>query len=297
MKNEVITDEQWEDVEIVSNNLDFKVLQEKLHLPNGKETEHFANVRQDTGEVLGVVSGRYNILQNSDLFPFAESLFRSKGYQFINDGAKVTNRGAKVRAKYRFPDFDLNLDGQNIQFVLQVQNSFDGSLKVSFDLGLFRLLCENGMKIPFAKGSAISLMRKHTESLSMAFASDAFDASVKAFHNSGEFYQNLIRQQLTDTEGHKVLNGLVTRKVIAERMADKVRTIWDAPSFVEDKKRNAFNLLNAVTQHASHEIAPKRFELSERITREVTQEFNSAMRHGISSLFVDSLPKRKEYQN
>lgn len=282
---------QTEEIESVSSNLDFEVKQERLLLPSGKETNHYANVRQDTGEVLGVVTERYSILQNKDLFPFAESLFASKGLKFINDGAKVTHGGARVRAKYRFPELDLNLNGQNIQFVLMVQNSFDGSLKVSFDLGLFRMLCTNGMKIPFSNGSAISLMRKHTESLSMSFASSAFDASVKAFTNSGEFFYNLNRQNLTQEEGHKVLNGLVVRKAMAERMSDKVREIWDKPTFREDAPRNAFNLYNAVTQHLSHDVAPKRFELSERVTHSVTTEFSKAMRQGISSLFVKELPK------
>jgi hypothetical protein len=279
--------------EEVSSNLDFVVTQERLLLPNGKETNHYANVRQDTGKVLGVVTERYKPMQNSELFPFAETLFREKGLRFINDGAKVTHGGARVRAKYRFPELDLRIDGQNIQFVLMVQNSFDGSLKASFDLGLFRMLCTNGMKVPYSNGSAISLARKHTESLSLTFASSAFDTAVKAFTNSGEFYNNLNRQKLTQEEGHKVLNGLVVRKAMAERMSDKVREIWDKPTFREDTARNAFNLYNAVTQHLSHDVAPKRFELSERVTHAVTTEFSRAMRQGISSLFVKELPKGK----
>jgi hypothetical protein len=282
-----------EDLEIIDTNLDFSVIQEPLTLPDGTPTEYFANRRTDNGAVLGVVTSQYRPMQNRDLFAFAEDLFKNKGHRFINAGATVLKGGAQVRAKYRFPDLAIRVAGQEHQFQLMVQNSFDGSLKVSFDLGLFRMLCSNGMKIPAFAGSAVSLMKKHTESMSLAFASDAFDFSLKSFNNSVEVYENFVRQRLTQVEGHKVLNGLVTRKAMAERMAESVREIWDKPTHKEDESRNLFNLYNAVTQHLTHEVAPKRFTLSERVSVAVTDELTNAHRKGISSLFVDSLAPRK----
>lgn len=291
MKHEIITAEnEPAELEVISSNWDFTVKQEPLFLSNGTQAPSFANVRQDTGEVLGVVSERYTILQNRDLIPTAETLFRNSGLRFLNHGVFVSNQGAQVRAKYRFPDLDLNLNGQSIQFVLQVQNSFDGSLKVAFDLGLFRMLCTNGMKIPAFKGSTISLMRKHTESISLSFASGALQTAIESFKKSGGFFNALMQTRLTQTQGHHALNGLVTRKAIASRMADKVREIWDKPTFVEDADRNAFNLLNSVTQHLTHEVAPKRFNLSERIGQQVANEMLRAQRDGFESLFVSALP-------
>ena len=282
-----------EEVEIIDTKIDFIVNQEALTLPDGTPTEYFANRRSDTGAVLGVVTSQYRPMQNHELFGFAEDLFKNKGHRFINAGATVLKGGAQVRAKYRFPDLSVHVAGQQHQFQLMVQNSFDGSLKVSFDLGLFRMLCSNGMKIPAFAGSSVSLMKKHTESMSLAFASDAFDFSLKSFHNSVEVYENFNRQRLTQVEGHKVLNGLVVRKAMAERMAESVREIWDKPTHKEDEGRNLFNLYNAVTQHLTHEVAPKRFTLSERVSVAVTDELTGGLRKGISSLFVDSLAPRK----
>ena len=285
-----------DEIEIVDSNLDFTVVQEALTLPDGTATDYFANRRTDNGVVLGVVTGQYRPMQNRELFSFSENLFRSKGFRFVTGEAIVSKSGAQVRAKYRFPELAVRIAGQEHQFQLMVQNSFDGSLKVSFDLGLFRMLCSNGMKIPAFAGSTVSLMKKHTESMSLAFASDAFDFSLKTFQSSVEVFENYNRQRLTQVEGHKVLNGLVTRKALAERMADSVREIWDKPTHKEDESRNVFNLYNAVTQHLTHEVAPKRFSLSERVSIAVTDELTKGVRNGISSLFVDKLPERKPRQ-
>ena len=285
-----------DEIEIVDSNLDFTVVQEALTLPDGTATDYFANRRTDNGAVLGVVTGQYRPMQNRELFSFSENLFRSKGFRFVTGEAIVSKSGAQVRAKYRFPELAVRIAGQEHQFQLMVQNSFDGSLKVSFDLGLFRMLCSNGMKIPAFAGSTVSLMKKHTESMSLAFASDAFDFSLKTFQSSVEVFENYNRQRLTQVEGHKVLNGLVTRKALAERMADSVREIWDKPTHKEDESRNVFNLYNAVTQHLTHEVAPKRFSLSERVSIAVTDELTKGVRNGISSLFVDKLPERKPRQ-
>lgn len=285
-----------DEIEIVDSNLDFTVVQEALTLPDGTATNYFANRRTDNGTVLGVVTGQYRPMQNRELFSFSENLFRTKGFKFVTGEAIVSKSGAQVRAKYRFPELAVRIAGQEHQFQLMVQNSFDGSLKVSFDLGLFRMLCSNGMKIPAFAGSTVSLMKKHTESMSLAFASDAFDFSLKTFQSSVEVFENYNRQRLTQVEGHKVLNGLVTRKALAERMADSVREIWDKPTHKEDESRNVFNLYNAVTQHLTHEVAPKRFSLSERVSVAVTDELTKGVRNGISSLFVDKLPERKPRQ-
>jgi hypothetical protein len=48
-----------------------------------------------------------------------------------------------------------------------------------------------------------------------------------------------------------------------------------------------------VTQHLTHEVAPTRFSLSERVSIAVTDELTKGVRNGISSLFVDALAPRK----
>jgi dihydroneopterin aldolase len=70
-------------------------------------------------------------------------------------------------------------------------------------------------------------------------------------------------------------------------MANKVREIWENPKHREDSDRNVWNLYNAVTQHLTHEVAPKRFELAERVGDAVVAQLAGNIRN-IESLFAES---------
>jgi hypothetical protein len=287
--------DEIEDLEIVDtlDSVDFEVGLERLNLSNGTPTPAFATVRKDNGKVLGVVGERYTPMQNSVLFPAVEQVFRSSGHRFEAKGFKVVDDGRQVRAQFRFPDITVNL-GKGDESCLQilVQNSFDGSLKVAFDLGFFRFICSNGLKVPLFKGSTFSLMKKHTASLNLDFTAHALEQSIASVGDARETFTLWSKTRLTQTQGHKVLNGLVMAKAMTARMSDGVREIWDKPSYEQDSERSVWSLYNATTQHLTHNVAPKRFNLSERVNDQVSRHLRTGVYHGIESLFVDTLPKR-----
>ena len=286
-----------ETLEIVDtlNSVDFEVSLERLNLANGTPTPAFATVRKDTGDVLGVVGERYTPMQNSVLFPQFESLLRSSGHRYESKGFKVIDKGRQVRAQFRFPDIELRMGKGDVSCLqIMVQNSFDGSLKVALDVGFFRFLCSNGVKVPMFKGSSFSLMKKHTQSLNLDFTAHALENSLTSVVEARQIFTDWQSARLTQSQGHKVLNGLVTGKAMTARMSDGIREIWDKPTYAEDADRNVWSLYNAVTQHTTHEVAPKRFNLAEKVSADTASLLRTSVRKGIDSLFVDSLPKRGE---
>lgn len=273
-----------------TDNPFYKVEQVRLHLPDGRETPFFGNVRADTGECLKAVTERYTLIQNEELIGRSESLFAQKGLRFTRK-AIVTNGGARMYANYEFENIGFKVRKDDFKFRLSVRNSFDGSMKVSLMVGLFRVICSNGASV---MEEGIDLMRKHTSSLDLQFASGAIDASIDSFHRQYDAIELMTRQRLTQQEGHFVLNGLVKRKTIADRVADKVREIWDKPSYEEDRDRNLYNLWNASTEHFTHDVAGtrKKFELSQRLSTDVTRTLIAHARSGnLSDLFVKELQK------
>lgn len=297
MSNLEIVSPETEPLEIVDtqNSVDFEVEMERLTLANGTPCPAFATVRKDNGKVLGVVGERYTPMQNSVLFPAVEQVFKASGHRYENHGFTLVDGGRQVRAKFRFPDISVSLkNGDESALQILVQNSFDGSLKVAFDVGFFRFICSNGLKVPLFKGSSFSLMKKHTQSLNLDFTSHALKQAVNSVGEARNIFTDWTRASLTQGEGHKVLNGLVTQKAMTARLAEGVREIWDKPTYEQDTDRNVWSLYNSVTQHLTHEVAPKRFNLSERVNHDVSQMLRSGVRNGIETLFVDSLPPRKE---
>jgi hypothetical protein len=84
-------------------------------------------------------------------------------------------------------------------------------------------------------------------------------------------------------DGSRILFNLADRKVMSERHAEAVDSIWQAPSFKEDSKRNLWNLYNACTQHFTHNVeagsrGKPRFELAERLNSAVMNTMVRAVR-------------------
>lgn len=288
MKNQ-ITDSSESETKVTDNPF-YLVTQERLHLPDGTPTPFYGNVRKDTGVCLKAVTERYTIVQNEDLIEKAESIFASKGMKFTRK-VDVTQDGARMYANYTFDTHGFKVQKDDFKFKLAVRNSFDGSMKVSLVVGLMRVVCTNGA---WSMDGGIDLMRKHTASVDVEFASNAVDIALKSFHAQYETLDLFSRQRLTQQEGHELLNGLVKRSVLADRVADKVREIWEKPTYEEDRNRNVYNLWNAITQHTTHDVdgVRRKVELATRLSTNATMTLADYARKGrISDLFVKELQK------
>lgn len=259
---------------------DYQVKQVPLHA-DGYATRFLGNVRTDTNECLGTCTDRYDLVQNDTLIGFSETLFKSKGLNRWDRKEVVTHGGGKARFIYKFPDLGIKVAGNDLIFALKVQNSFDGSLRASFNIGLFRLICSNGMTVPHR---AINLSHKHTGTLNLALMGSGLDRAIAEFHNSAPMFERMSKFVVPQNVGETIIDNLVARKVggLAARQAEGIKAIWANPTHHEDRERSLWNLYNAVTQHLTHGVENgerPRFDLADRISSAVTAEFSKAARN------------------
>jgi hypothetical protein len=280
MSNIIIDNETTD--ERISTKFDYEVECVPLLTQDGQSTRFFGNRRKDTGEVFATVTDRYELLQNAPLVDCTESLFREKGMTGWKRKEVVTHGGARMRALYDFPNIGGKVDGQDLIFRLKVQNSFDGSLRASFQVGLVRLICSNGMAVPV---NTLNLTKKHTASLETSFVGSALDHAVQSFRTALPDFQKMSEMPVSQKDGKTILFNLADRKVFSERHAEAINEIWERP-------RNLWNLYNAATQHFTHNVeagsrGKPRFELAERLNTAVMQTFvKSARRGSYSDLLV-----------
>ncbi len=112
--------------------------------------KHVANVRSDTGTVVGVVGDGYEPLQNRAAFAFCDAITDSGRAHWI--GAGETRGGARVHALMRL-DREIRVGGAEREDVLPLlcfRNGHDGGLAVTVAVAPFRLACLNGMLLPLA---------------------------------------------------------------------------------------------------------------------------------------------------
>lgn len=132
---------------IVAAGLDWNVEKHSL-FTDGKEIPgYFANVRDSDGSVLGIVSGRYEIVQNSEAFSFTDSL--------VDEGLTYESAGSLRDGKCIFllgklPETQIL--GDALEPYVCFTNTFDGSGAIQVCCTHTRVVCQNTLN--FALKSA-----------------------------------------------------------------------------------------------------------------------------------------------
>lgn len=132
-----------------ASSYDFPVAKESVYIEgeyNDKEIRgKKAVVRVDTGEVLGIVSDKYEIIKHADV---VDAFRQSLAGRDFSESIRVTKKGAHLFATYRLNAEKVEVkkgDLVSLQFV--VKNSYDGTNTLQISLGAYRLVCTNGMVI------------------------------------------------------------------------------------------------------------------------------------------------------
>ena len=104
-------------------------------IPNVK-----ANVREDTQDVIGIVSDRYKIIQNKECFSYLDPIVGEYGAVYHTAG--VLGRGERIWIMAKLPE-SVKVGDDVIDQHLVITNSHDGtdSFKVYFTP--IRVVCEN----------------------------------------------------------------------------------------------------------------------------------------------------------
>ena len=261
-----------------NTNWDFDVASERLLRQDGSNTAIFANVRTDTNEILGTSTERYGIVQNQDLTGRAEDAFAARGIKYDRN-IYATDNGAKMRAVYDLtgPEFQTKVPqvGDIMGYRLTVQNSFDRTLRVSFALGLMRLVCTNGMQ---TMQKDVDMVSKHSTKLDLGslITDTALDKALGFLAKSGDIFGRLASTPLDDELGLNVLANLTKKKVMSEKVRERVAGIWSNRSDLlrsDNHDANLYNLYNSVTQHLTDEVEETRFEYANRMSNQVLKAF------------------------
>lgn len=129
----------------------------------GKELnqdDYQATVRADTLDTLGVVKGRYEIIQNSECFDFMDSLVSSGELRYETAGALRNGKQVWMMAKYN-GEIEINSDQHKMWLLLVT--SHDGSRCLECCWVTERVVCANTLSIAL-RGKANSIKIRHSAS-------------------------------------------------------------------------------------------------------------------------------------
>ena len=141
--------------------LDWNVESKSIYDENQNEIPGYkSNVRDVDNKLLGIVSNRYQIMQNKDAFNFVDALSNEGGFKF--KAAGEFRNGKSIWVMGELPKIDIL--GDDISNNIVFTNSHDGTSGVKIMMTPIRLICSN--MINFATKSADRIWKtKHTTNI------------------------------------------------------------------------------------------------------------------------------------
>lgn len=241
---------------IVAAGLDWTVEKKPIFDDKGKPiANYFANVRDTDESVLGVVSGRYEIVQNKEAFAFTDALV---GEGLTYESAGSLRDGRCVFLLGHMPETTI-LDDKVDQYVC-FTNTFDGSGAIQVCLTPTRVVCQNTLNLALRNAKRKWSTRHVGNMQSKLIEAQITLGLIKEYTEELEKEaERLAKVRVTDAQIEKMLEVIypVTeedsdmKKTRAIKLKDDFFTCLAAPD-VRPYKGTAYAVVMAATDYADH---------------------------------------------
>lgn len=219
-----------------------------------------ANVRSTDNKVLGMVSDRYKIVQNSDAFDFTDALV-GEGCRYETAGSLFG--GKKIWLLASLPEQKI-IDDAFIPYVC-FTNAHDGFGSIQAIMTPTRVVCNNTLNLALSTARR-KWSTKHVGDLSskLAEARHTLELANDYMTNLAAEADRLVEVKVTDEKLQEVLDALFPtnpedtdrKKRNMQELKDRFMVCMFAPDILKFKG-TAWGLVNAASDFATH-VAPKR---------------------------------------
>lgn len=223
-----------------------------------------AIINADTGDLVSVVSNRYNIVENEDLVNRFEKYLKDTDVNFVRTGEGVNGTGSRFWANYKFPEIKTNVGeyktafgtlSDDIELTIDIWNSYNGVSGVGEGVGGLRKVCLNGL---IAKEKLFKLNERHTgiDDLIESFCLNFETAKTIFLDNLAPSWNDLKSANFEKTRAAVVLKNLELGKMYAKKMGyiyqqhlkgDQLKTMWDF-----------YNMITWFTSHVMEQRSRRR---------------------------------------
>lgn len=238
--------------------LDWNVEQKNIYTQDYVPVSGYkANVRDTDGKVLGVVSDKYKVVQNTEAFSFTDALL-GEGVYYETAGS--LQGGKRIWLLAKLPQ-EYIIAGDRISPYLVFSNTHDGSGAVRVAITPIRVVCNNTLNIALATAKR-SFSMVHTGDINKKIdeAKSTLFLAGKYMEGLGKEIENLRMKKLSDRQVEEYISMLIPEgekdTVQQHRNIRKLREnmrarYYDAPD-LKEIGNNAYRFINAVSDFATH---------------------------------------------
>ena len=208
------------------SGLDWTVDQRPVYLENAAVPvpNYKANVRDRDGKVLGIVTDRYQVVQNSDAFSFTDELI---GGDVRYETAGSLREGKKIWLLAKMPA--VKVAGDDVEPYLCFSNTHDGSGAVKVCMTPVRVVCQNTLNLALSSAKR-SWAMKHVGDMTAKLdeARRTLELADRyMMHLDGAALQ-LANVTVTDEKLEKILDEMFPLKENAtDRQKNTVKAVKD----------------------------------------------------------------------
>jgi len=241
--------------------LDWVVESKPVFTDSGIEIPNYkANIRDIDQKVLGVVSNRYQVVQNKDAFDFTDALI-GEGCRYETAGSLCG--GKRIFLLARMPESKI-LDDSFENYIC-FTNSHDGFSSIKAVMTPVRVVCQNTLSLALSSAKR-QWSTKHIGNLDskLAEARHTLELANDYMTEFGKAADILAHTKVTDAEVEAILDELFPvkeedsdrRKRNIQEVKDQFMVCMLAPDILKFKG-TAWSAVNAASDWATH-TAPKR---------------------------------------
>lgn len=221
-----------------------------------------AIVRDIDNAVLGVVGPTYQIIQNDEMFAFAEALMKT-GETVLFETAGALNGGRMVFALAAVPERGITIKGDpqgQIAPYLLLNTGHDGLRAFQAAFTPVRVVCQNTLNVAL-RGAKTTFKIRHTVN-----AANYVDAARRALGVNVEYLtelktvsEDLIKEALTIKDVRAFTVKLIPstaeseeKAVKAQRQRDEIIALYQNSANLDGVAESKYRLLQAVAEYADH---------------------------------------------
>lgn len=237
--------------------LDWEVRKRHIYVEGKVVDGHFANVRSDNGAVLGIVTDRYQIVQNYEAFAFTDALVSGGEVRYETAGSLRDGKSIWLLAKM---NRDYDILGDRFDPYICFTNTHDGSGAVRVMMTPVRVVCQNTLNLAMRQASR-AWGTKHIGNINAKFheAQRTLGLAVVYMDKLNEEANKLVDIKLSKNQIKEVVEELfpIDSKDSDRKVAninEKRKGLYDALQAEDIKKfsGSGWQVINAVSDFVSH---------------------------------------------
>lgn len=227
-------------------------------------TGRLAVVREDTRKPIAIVSNRYSLIPHQRILDSIENAIEPLDLGPVPRGIYVDRGGARMRALFKFPTLAEPVsDGNEICPCVKIENTYDGTSRISIHIGAFRFVCTNlavGGGGVFAGG----FVSMHEGEIPIGEVVEQLAEYLRSFAAIVELYRFWSELPVSAESIAPVLQG------VPKRHSEKIMEDMGKPDC-----QTVYQAYNVATRYATHQMRSYRtaFDLLEHINSGFQKSF------------------------